>query len=46
MAYRDWNAIGKKVNDRASADLTNAERRKLLELLTAIGGNLNGMNQD
>ena len=46
IAYRDWNAIGKKVNNRASASLTNAERKKLLELLTVIGGNLNGLNAE
>jgi DNA-binding MarR family transcriptional regulator len=42
-ASRDWNAIGKKVNDRAAATLTNAERRKLLDWLAHIGGNLNGL---
>ena len=46
LAYRDWNAVGKKVNDRAANSLSSAERRKLLEFLSAIGGNLNGMNHD
>jgi len=45
-AYRDWNALGRKVNDRAATNLSNAEKKKLLELLIAIGGNLNGMNHD
>jgi DNA-binding MarR family transcriptional regulator len=43
-AYKDWNAIGKKVNKRASKDLAAADQKKLLEWLSVIIGNLNTNN--
>lgn len=43
-AYRDWNTIGKKVNQRASKNLSSADQKKLLEWLSIIIKNLNSAN--
>lgn len=40
-AYRAWNAIGRKVNERAAKNLSEKDRRKFLEWLMVIGSNLN-----
>ena len=43
-AYRAWNAIGRKVNERAAKNLTGKDRKKLLEWLALIEANLNNTN--
>jgi len=41
QAYHDWNAIGKKINDQASKQLSQHDKKLLLESLGLIIGNLN-----
>lgn len=38
--YREWNAVGEKVNDQASKNLSDEELSKLLGLLETISHNL------
>jgi DNA-binding MarR family transcriptional regulator len=41
-ACKEWNFIGQAVNHKASKGLTVTEKKKLLEMLALIGGNMNG----
>ncbi len=44
VAYKDWNAIGKSVNDRAAKGLINSNKKKLLEQLNRLRANLDENN--
>jgi DNA-binding MarR family transcriptional regulator len=44
-ACKEWNFIGKAVNHRASKGMPAADKKKLLELLAKICGNLNGAGE-
>ena len=39
--YREWNSLGKKINQQAALQLSAAEKKKLLETLGVIIDNLN-----
>jgi DNA-binding MarR family transcriptional regulator len=39
-AYRDWNAIGRRINDLAAKGISNGDKKKLLGWLTVIISNL------
>jgi DNA-binding MarR family transcriptional regulator len=42
--YKEWNELGKKVNEMASRGLAAGDKKKLLYWLAVITGNLNELN--
>ncbi len=42
IACKEWNDIGRTVNERAARNLPASERKRLLASLALIGSNLNG----